>query len=201
MERRLIAAGRGAGLGFVVLLFALLVWKVAHRPPGAAFVDEVRKGSAPLAPKLDLPVLTAGSIKVTPRLRAALDAGQVNVDDLAGRPVILNFFQSYCPPCREEAPLLARKARELAGIVVFVGVAPHDWKSDARRFVSRSGTTYTTLVDGPGRTLERWGLTGVPETFVISPSGHVVDHVIGRLTEQKMAQVIAAATAASRTDA
>ncbi|MDQ4094695.1 MAG: TlpA family protein disulfide reductase [Actinomycetota bacterium] len=77
-----------------------------------------------------------------------LDGGTLSDDDLRGRPVVLNFFASWCKPCREEAPLLEKTYREYeeAG-VQFVGVDVMDTKEDVRRFVREFGITYPIVTD------------------------------------------------------
>ncbi|MFN8224068.1 MAG: TlpA disulfide reductase family protein [Gaiellales bacterium] len=193
MERRLVAAARGVALGFVVLLLGLLAWKVTHRPPGPAFVAKVHRGERPTAPAFALPVFAAGSTDVAPRLQAALSRGRVDDGDLGGRPTIVNFFASWCPPCKEEARLLAAGARSLSGRVAFVGIASQDFKRDLRRFLDRYETSYPVLFDGPGNAERAWGVARFPETFVVAPNGRVIEHVAGRLDETELAEVIATA--------
>ncbi|MGZ8486880.1 MAG: TlpA family protein disulfide reductase, partial [Candidatus Binatia bacterium] len=75
----------------------------------------------------------------------------------------------------------------------FLGVAYQDFKGDARRLLTRSGSTYPAVIDGRGRTEANWGLTGIPETFVVAADGRVVKHLIGRLTEDELDEAIASA--------
>lgn len=191
MEHRLLAIGRGLGLGLVALLLGLLVWKVAHRPAGAVFVRQVQQGEKPEPPAFDLAVFQAGNVDTGSSLRSALAGGRVSAKALAsGRPVVVNFFASWCPPCKEEAPLLAKTARRVAPRVTVVGIASTDLRSDLRRFLSRYGTSYPVLFDGPGNAERAWGVAALPETFVVSSDGRVVRHEIGRLDEAELAALL-----------
>lgn len=95
-------------------------------------------------------------------------------------------------------PALAKVARQLSGEISFVGVATQDFKQDARTLVSLSGTTYPTLYDGPGHMWGTWGITGLPETFVIDTEGRVVDHVAGRLDDEELTRIVASARSSAR---
>jgi cytochrome c biogenesis protein CcmG/thiol:disulfide interchange protein DsbE len=117
----------------------------------------------------------------------------VKITNLAGKPTVVNFFASYCVPCRQEGPMLAREAERLSGQVVFLGVAYQDFRSDAKRLLAKSGASYPVLFDGQGKTEATWGLSGIPETFVLTASGHVVKHLIGRLSEGDLRQAVSAA--------
>jgi cytochrome c biogenesis protein CcmG, thiol:disulfide interchange protein DsbE len=95
-----------------------------------------------------------------------------------GSPVLLNFWASWCVPCRDEAALFRRAARQYRGRVEFVGVDIKDSHSDAIAFARRHGLGYTLVTDR-GEIAPRYGLTGQPETFFIDSSGVVVEHVAG----------------------
>jgi cytochrome c biogenesis protein CcmG/thiol:disulfide interchange protein DsbE len=89
--------------------------------------------------------------------------------------VIVNFWASWCIPCKEEAPLLEsvwQRYRD-RGLVV-VGVDINDLRGDARRFARENEMSYPLVYDGPGRTTSDFGLTGVPETFFVARDGRLV---------------------------
>jgi cytochrome c biogenesis protein CcmG, thiol:disulfide interchange protein DsbE len=108
--------------------------------------------------------------------------GTMSLASLRGRVVAVNFWASWCLPCRDEAPLLERtwQQNRAKGLVV-LGVDANDSSSDARSFVRRHGLTYPMLDDGGGSVLGHWGVPGLPTTFVVDRRGRVVAKVIGGL--------------------
>ena len=111
-----------------------------------------------------------------------LDGGRLSLDDLRGRPVVLNFWASWCIPCREEAPLLSKIAADYAdrGLMV-VGVVYQDSAANAIAFMRRYGQTYPGLLDPTGRTALDYGILGVPETYFIDATGVIRWRQIGQI--------------------
>src|SRR5687767_11522411 len=102
-------------------------------------------------------------------------SGTLSSDDLSGHPIVLNFWASWCGPCREEAPLLESKWREYRDEGVrFIGVVIRDTPDSALSFARRFDLTYPMLFD-PDQVLAReLGLVGLPQTFFIDAEGQVV---------------------------
>ena len=182
-------------VGLVAALLGLLIWRVAHRSAGAAFVSDVAAGKRPEAPSFSLEPIWQDDVGATARLRAAVRNGRVTLADLGGRPTIVNVFASWCVPCKDEAPLFAAASRRYAGRVQFVGLDYHDFESDGRALLRRYGAAYAALHDGDGKVATRWGITGVPETYVLDSSGHVVAHAASAVGESQLQPLIAAALA------
>lgn len=160
--------GTGIALALVAGLLALLVWDVAHKQAAQGFVDRIAAGDKPAAPGFTLKRLDG--------------PGRVSLASLRGHPVVVNFWASWCDPCKAEAGRLESAYRQWRGRGVrFLGVDANDFASDGRRFASRHGVTYTNLEDGQGSTLGRWGVTGFPETFFLDARGRVVAHVAGEI--------------------
>lgn len=113
----------------------------------------------------------------------SLAGGRLSLDQLRGSPVVLNFWASWCLPCREEAPLLNAAAADYAtrGLRV-VGVVYQDSAQSARDFMARYGQTYDGLLDADGRTAIDYGVFGIPETYFIDAKGIVRSRWIGALT-------------------
>jgi cytochrome c biogenesis protein CcmG/thiol:disulfide interchange protein DsbE len=154
--------GQAIALVAVAALLALLVWKITKSDSGVA--GDLSKGKRPAAPTAALAVL--GSSKADARL---------SITDLKGKAVIVNFWATWCLPCKEETPFLQRYyvANKAKGIVV-LGIVNESFKGDAVRFLRRYGVTYPAVF-GPGqREARRWGVNGYPETFFVDRTGHVV---------------------------
>ncbi|MGJ4943585.1 DsbE family thiol:disulfide interchange protein [Bradyrhizobium sp. HKCCYLS1011] len=110
------------------------------------------------------------------------DAGFSNTD-LKGGVMLLNVFASWCPGCRVEHPMLLKLA-ETSGIPIF-GLNWKDTRSDGARWLARHGSPYTRVgSDEPGRVGIDFGVTGVPETFVIDRTGRIRFRYPGPLTEE-----------------
>lgn len=166
--RTLKRAGTVVALALVAGLLALLVWRVAHQQSAKGFTDKIAAGKKPAAPLFTLKKLNG--------------PGRVSLASLRGHPVVLNFWASWCAPCKAEAPRFETAWRQWrARGVRFVGIDANDFASDGRRFARKYGITYLNLADGQGSTLGRWGVTGFPETFFIDAQGRVVAHVAGEI--------------------
>jgi cytochrome c biogenesis protein CcmG/thiol:disulfide interchange protein DsbE len=144
----------------VAALLGLLIWRVAFKDnTGAA--DELAAGKLVDAPAFTLDRLDRD--------------GQLALDDLKGKAVVVNFWASWCIPCRDEAPVLQKTYERYRdrGLVV-LGVDVNDFKADARRFMKRYGITYPVAYDGKGSTVGTWGVRGFPETFFVDRTGTLV---------------------------
>lgn len=112
------------------------------------------------------------------------DGGELSLADLHGSVVVVNFWASWCPPCRDEAPVLEKIWREYENQgVIFVGVNFRDVPAKAMTFIEEFDITYPNGLDPYNRVSKAYGITGVPETFLIARDGHVVEHYIGPVSE------------------
>ena len=149
----------------VVALIVLLAAASVRRDRALAVGAALARGETPPVPALVLRALPGGE---------APAAREVALRDLRGHPVVLNFWASWCAPCREEAPLLGRLARDYRarGLLV-VGVDTQDLETPARAFLARYRLTYLNLRDPDGSAGRLFGTTGVPETFFIDAAGRI----------------------------
>ncbi|MBA3873595.1 MAG: TlpA family protein disulfide reductase [Anaerolineae bacterium] len=103
-----------------------------------------------------------------------LDGGQINLASLKGRVVVVNFWASWCGPCRQEAPVLERVWQQYKDKdVVIVGVAYTDTEKNAKAYLQQFGNTYPNGLDLGTKISEMYNIQGVPETFIIDKSGNV----------------------------
>lgn len=122
-------------------------------------------------------------------------ADTIRSADYAGQVVVLNFWASWCIPCRTEAPLLQEAWERYRddGLVV-LGIDAQDLRGDARRFVERYGLTYPIAYDGNGASLGRFGTTGFPETWFVGRDGRLVgEHIVGEFDREQLERNVQAA--------
>ncbi len=160
MSARLRHVAQGVAIGLVALLFILLAWSLLH-DEGGDLMKRANRGDRPAAPDFTL-------------VRLDRD-GELQLSSLRGKAVVLNVWASWCGPCKEEAPYLEQvwqqnRHRDL----VVVGLDAKDFRADARRFADRYDLSFPLVYDGPGNTIDGYGVTGFPETFVIDRDGKVV---------------------------
>ena len=136
-------------------------------------------------------LLAFGTATAGPRIGQAapevvltdLDGNTVQLSDLQGRPVIVNFWGSWCGDCVEEFPVLQQAlTRHRADDLVVLGIVVRDNSEAARAFMARMGATWTAAMDPGGMTAISFGISGAPESFFIDRDGVVRGRQIGRLT-------------------
>jgi cytochrome c biogenesis protein CcmG/thiol:disulfide interchange protein DsbE len=129
-----------------------------------------------------------------PALPSRLLSGRmVDLASLRGRPALVNFWASWCSPCRQEAPRLERLA-EADRRVHVLGVDWNDSASDARAFVQSLGLRYPILRDGSGAVGDRYGITGLPSTFVLDPQGRIATVLRGPQTSAGLRAALSSAS-------
>ncbi|GAC1342636.1 MAG: hypothetical protein NVSMB27_01740 [Ktedonobacteraceae bacterium] len=114
-------------------------------------------------------------------------APAIHLANLKGKPIVLNFWASWCDPCKREAPILQSAwQRVQSQDVIFIGINYQDAQSDALAFLRTYSITYPNVQDPNSSTAINYGVTGVPETVFIDRRGIVVHKIIGELTTQML---------------
>jgi cytochrome c biogenesis protein CcmG/thiol:disulfide interchange protein DsbE len=164
-------------------LVGLLAYGLTTRAEDTSIDEAVARGERPVAASRPLPVL-GGS-------------GTRSLADLRGKVVVLNFWASWCTPCKAEAPVLAaaqeRLEREGAGTVL--GVTYDDSTPDSLRFVKAYDVRYPNLRDVGTKLAEEYGTTSLPETFVIDAQGRIADFYRGQIDAARLDRALAKARA------
>jgi thiol-disulfide isomerase/thioredoxin len=120
---------------------------------------------------------------------------RVSLSDYAGKPLIVNFFASWCTPCKQETPLLAKFYRNEHGKVALVGLDENDEAGSALSFTRANGVTYPVGFDPQVTVASAYGVDALPQTFFLNAKHRVVDRIFGAVTLADLSHGIALATA------
>jgi len=170
---RLARAGRVAGR--LVLRHKLITGLVAIFVVAAVAVSLATSGTggsppAPAAAGFTLDSLTAPGQHIT-------------LSQYQGKPLIVNFWASWCEPCQQETPLLASWYTRQHGHVIIVGLDENDTAASALQFAKAKGVSYPIGVDPQLAAANAYGVTGLPQTFFLNAQHRIVDHVLGAVTQ------------------
>jgi cytochrome c biogenesis protein CcmG/thiol:disulfide interchange protein DsbE len=165
----------------VAIVLAAVIVVFATRPPASTRVT-------------DSPLLG----RISPSLAGETIDGQTfDESSLRGRWVVLNFFATWCVPCRLEHDDLIRFAsrHDADGDAAVVGVVFDDSVSAVRRFREDEGGSWPMLTDPEGELAVRFGVAGVPESFLISPNGVVMSKIVGGILDGELEKLLTQAKA------
>lgn len=120
----------------------------------------------------------------------ALDGSQVNVSALRGKPVVLNYWATWCPPCREEMPLFNMTSARYDGKVVFLAVDADEDPALVKEFADTMGIRFQILLDPGGTVNDLYFIRSYPHTFFIDAQGVVRSQRVGQLTQDMLDQYL-----------
>jgi cytochrome c biogenesis protein CcmG, thiol:disulfide interchange protein DsbE len=164
MARPVRLTAQALAVALVVALLALLVWRVAHDDT-ANVSTALNKGEQPAAPSFDLERLDG--------------RGRIDLSSFRGKkPVVLDFWASWCTPCISESKRLQAALERYGDRIAFIGVDTKDFSEDARQWQRKHGITYPSVHDGGGDVLAEWGGLPIPRIFFIARSGKVVGELV-----------------------
>jgi cytochrome c biogenesis protein CcmG/thiol:disulfide interchange protein DsbE len=200
-QRRREYSGAGSTLGvaaLIIIAVGVAIWFFELRgdtSEGAA--GEAGFGIIDLPAGMNAtgnnPAAQAGRAAPNFRLRT-IDGGEASLTDLRGRYVLLNFWASWCGPCRGETPLLQAYTEDHPDGLVVVGVNQQESRGDAKAFVEEFGVTYPQLLDSSGQVSSAYRVSrGLPISFLIDPEGVILRVHIGQVAEEQLDELAAEA--------
>lgn len=127
-------------------------------------------------------------------LRAVGTGQPLSLEQLRGKPVVINFWATWCMPCYQEHPVLVQNARMLGDNVQFVGVVFNDTEDKIQQFLNARGSAYPTVIDEAGKTAIAYGVGGVPETFFVDKTGNIVAKYEGPMDGDTLQSYVAKVT-------
>jgi len=169
-----------------VIAVSLLTSGTATTPDGSAATSTGAAG------------LPNGTIAAGFTLDALGKPGQrVSLSQYHGKPVIINFWASWCAPCQQETPLLASWYKQQNGHVVLLGLDENDIAADAIKFADAKGVSYPIGFDPNVTVAPAYNVDGLPQTFFLNAEHRIVDHVLGAVTRAELAEGLRLMNAAS----
>lgn len=160
------------GLSVVSLALLAVLWKGFGRDPHA------------------VPFMLQGKPAPAFTLRSLHTGEEVSLASLKGRPVVLNFWASWCGPCITEHPVLEWGAQEFGQDAHFYGVVFEDTDDNARAFLRRHGESFPQLVDPRSRVAVDYGVAGVPETYFIDAEGIIRGKHVGPIDPDRLTRAV-----------
>ena len=176
-RRHKVVSGSIAVFIAAVIAVSLLTSGTATTPNGSSATSSGAAG------------LPNGAIAAGFTLAALGKPGQqVSLSQYQGKPLIINFWASWCEPCQQETPLLASWYKQQHGHVVLLGLDENDIAADAIKFATAKGVSYPIGFDPNVTVPPAYNVDGLPQTFFLNAEHRIVDHVLGAVTKAELAK-------------
>lgn len=165
------------GIAFIITILAAGLLFTGCKKAGESKAEQPSLFGAPAAeqPRQAIPF----SMKT-------FDGREVSLQELKGKPVVVNFFASWCGPCQLEAPALRDAWKEFGNRVEFVAVAIDDSEAGARGFLKEFKIEFTAGLDSTGEIMKDYNIYGIPKTYIIDRTGLVVYEHSGVITSEDL---------------
>lgn len=153
----------------------------------------VFRAPAPVQPEVapPTPATMESSLGLAPDFTLPLfNGGTLTLRNLRGKPVVLNFWASWCVPCREETPLLVRLHKRYGPRIVFVGVNVEDEDADARRFLAQYHVDYPAVRSSDERMIVAYKIVGLPTTVFVGADGVIMEKYAGGFVGPESEQLL-----------
>ncbi len=174
---KLIVTMGAVSIAVILVTYAVLVSLNANRASQAAKTTQTAA-----------PMIGRQAPKFT--LQALVGSGKVQLASMQGRPLILNFFASWCGPCKAELPFFASTARTTTSGVTFLGIDENDSIGSARLLVAKDHVGYKLAFDPGGSLSGPYDLYGFPTTMAVAADGRVVAEVAGQISQSQLDQLV-----------
>jgi cytochrome c biogenesis protein CcmG/thiol:disulfide interchange protein DsbE len=159
----------------IIVVSAVTTGTAAPSDGTTADIDWIPVNGSPAAAGFTLPALGDS-------------AKQVSLAQYKGKPVIVNFFASWCSPCQQETPLLASWYKQQGGKTVLLGLDENDSTASAEKFIAAKGVTYPVGFDPTAIVASGYAINELPQTFFLNAQHHIVGHWAGAMTTAALAE-------------
>lgn len=172
-------------LAAVVMTCVVITWALY---PGAGLLALAPDTSSNESPASDNQTRSGAAVnRPAPDFTLTdLDGKQVSLTHFSGRPVVLNFWATWCTPCEVEIPHLIEAYEREQGEVVFLAISLDEPKGIVRRFAEANAMPFTILLDGGGKVASNYRVRSIPTTFFISREGEVVARYVGQMSPHRI---------------
>jgi peroxiredoxin len=186
----------------VIAMIAAVIWWIEYRGGGSSSRDEYGTRDLPAQfASTELSVAAEEGALAPDFLLEQVEGGETRLSDYRGRPVVLNFWASWCRPCRQEMPLLVEASERYAGDgLVVIGLNLQEGRSLIEPFAEDYGIEFPLLIDRDGEVGDRYRLLGLPTTYFIDADGVIRDVFAGPLEDVVDDQQVQGAIGASELD-